>query len=75
LSFAAADYAPLSTSLVHTQNESMAAGTAFAISYVSEIADVTPENLVVFTVLEQCVFGLLIGSLHGFGANDRHRVA
>jgi len=36
---------------IHTQNESMAAGTAFAISYVSELKDVTPENLVVFTVL------------------------
>jgi hypothetical protein len=34
-------------------NESMAAGTAFAISYESDIARVTPENLVVFTVLYQ----------------------
>ncbi|KAJ6611719.1 hypothetical protein B0H10DRAFT_350205 [Mycena sp. CBHHK59/15] len=36
---------------IHTQNESMAAGTAFAISYQSELSAVTPENLVVFTTL------------------------
>lgn len=36
---------------IHTQNQSMAAGTAFAISYQSELADVTPENLVVFSTL------------------------
>ncbi|KAJ7284688.1 hypothetical protein C8J57DRAFT_699715 [Mycena rebaudengoi] len=36
---------------IHTQNQSMAAGTAFAISYQSELSDVTPENLVVFTTL------------------------
>ncbi|KAJ2917948.1 hypothetical protein MD484_g2430, partial [Candolleomyces efflorescens] len=36
---------------IHTQNETMAAGTAFAISYTSDIKQVTPENLVVFTVL------------------------
>ncbi|KAF5317676.1 hypothetical protein D9619_012681 [Psilocybe cf. subviscida] len=36
---------------MHTQNETMAAGTAFAISYTSNLAEVTPENLVVFTVL------------------------
>ncbi|KAF9046145.1 hypothetical protein BJ165DRAFT_1132791 [Panaeolus papilionaceus] len=36
---------------MHTQNETMAAGTAFAISYVSDIEEVTPENLVVFSVL------------------------
>ncbi|KAF5317338.1 hypothetical protein D9611_003559 [Ephemerocybe angulata] len=36
---------------IHTMNESMAAGTAFAISYNSDIKAVTPENLVVFTVL------------------------
>ncbi|THU92255.1 hypothetical protein K435DRAFT_672441 [Dendrothele bispora CBS 962.96] len=35
---------------MHTQNESMAAGTAFAISYVSDIKQVTPENLVVFSI-------------------------
>ncbi|KAJ7723815.1 hypothetical protein B0H16DRAFT_1333847 [Mycena metata] len=40
-------------SAYHTpkQNESMAAGTAFAISYQSELSAVTPENLVVFTTL------------------------
>ncbi|KDQ25667.1 hypothetical protein PLEOSDRAFT_1045409 [Pleurotus ostreatus PC15] len=32
------------------RNESMAAGTAFAISYESDITRVTPENLVIFTV-------------------------
>ncbi|KAJ6612269.1 hypothetical protein B0H10DRAFT_2053016 [Mycena sp. CBHHK59/15] len=36
---------------IHTQNQSMAAGTAFAISYQSELSAVTPENLVVFTTL------------------------
>jgi len=36
---------------MHTQNESMAAGTAFAISYTSDITQVTPENLVVFSVV------------------------
>ncbi|KAJ7078020.1 hypothetical protein B0H15DRAFT_1025980 [Mycena belliarum] len=36
---------------IHTQNESMAAGTAFAISYQSDMSAVTPENLVVFTTL------------------------
>ncbi|KAH8897803.1 hypothetical protein GQ53DRAFT_884649 [Thozetella sp. PMI_491] len=35
---------------MHTQNHSMAAGTAFAISYQSDIKDVTLENLVVFSV-------------------------
>ncbi|KAJ3524413.1 hypothetical protein NMY22_g11009 [Coprinellus aureogranulatus] len=40
---------------VHTQNEAMAAGTAFAISYESDITKVTPENLVVFTVLYKYV--------------------
>jgi hypothetical protein len=35
---------------MHTQNKTMAAGTAFAISYTSDIKAVTPENLVVFTV-------------------------
>lgn len=38
---------------MHTNNQSTAAGTAFAISYQSELADVTIENLAVFTVLEQ----------------------
>ncbi|KAJ7742353.1 hypothetical protein DFH07DRAFT_750488 [Mycena maculata] len=36
---------------IHTQNQSMAAGTAFAISYQSNLSAVTPENLVVFTTL------------------------
>lgn len=40
----------ITTPNIHTQNESMAAGTAFAISYTSDIKKVTPENLVVFSV-------------------------
>ncbi|KAF9525849.1 hypothetical protein CPB83DRAFT_795622 [Crepidotus variabilis] len=36
---------------IHTQNETMAAGTAFAISYTSDLSQVTAENLVVFSVL------------------------
>ncbi len=36
---------------MHTNNQSMAAGTAFAISYNSDLKAVTLENLVVFTVL------------------------
>jgi len=36
---------------IHTPNETMAAGTAFAISYQSDLSKVTPENLVVFSVL------------------------
>jgi hypothetical protein len=40
---------------MHTHNQSMAAGTAFAISYQSDLAAVTMENLAVFTVLEQYV--------------------
>ncbi|KAL1722963.1 hypothetical protein EV715DRAFT_287003 [Schizophyllum commune] len=39
---------------IHAQNESMAAGTAFAISYQSELSKVTLDNLVVFTVLYNC---------------------
>ncbi len=35
---------------LHTNNHSMAAGTAFAISYQSDISKVTMENLVVFSV-------------------------
>jgi len=35
---------------MHTQNQSRAAGTAFAISYVSDISQVTMDNLVVFSV-------------------------
>ncbi|KAG2341603.1 hypothetical protein BDR05DRAFT_936336 [Suillus weaverae] len=48
--------APLSSSgcignpNMHTQNQSMAAGTAFAISYQSDISQVTMDNLAVFTV-------------------------
>ncbi|KAL1665240.1 hypothetical protein GGF50DRAFT_88117 [Schizophyllum commune] len=36
---------------IHTQNKSMAAGTALAISYVNDPHDVTFDNLVVFSVL------------------------
>ncbi|KIN97736.1 hypothetical protein M404DRAFT_888845 [Pisolithus tinctorius Marx 270] len=36
---------------IHTQNETMASGTAFAISYNSELSQVTLDNLVVFSVL------------------------
>ncbi|KAF7323432.1 hypothetical protein HMN09_00124100 [Mycena chlorophos] len=35
---------------MHAQNQSMAAGTAFAISYTSTLSEVTPGNLVVFSV-------------------------
>ncbi|KAJ7718950.1 hypothetical protein DFH07DRAFT_859755 [Mycena maculata] len=35
---------------MHTQNQSMAAGTAFAISYTSDLTAVTEANLAVFTV-------------------------
>lgn len=38
---------------LHTYNESTAAGTAFAISYESDMANVTMDNLVVFSVLAQ----------------------
>lgn len=37
---------------LHTNNQSMAAGTAWAISYESDLSKVTMENLVVFSVLE-----------------------
>ncbi|KDR69809.1 hypothetical protein GALMADRAFT_145206 [Galerina marginata CBS 339.88] len=36
---------------IHTRNESMASGTVFAISYVSDLKEVTESNLVVFSVL------------------------
>jgi len=36
---------------IHTPNEANAAGTAFAISYQSDLTKVTQENLVVFSVL------------------------
>ena len=38
---------------LHTINETTTAGTAWAISYESDITKVTMENLVVFSVLEQ----------------------
>lgn len=41
---------------LHAQNESMAAGTAWAISYTSDLSKVTPENLSVFTVLPRSPF-------------------
>ncbi|PVG03262.1 hypothetical protein CPB86DRAFT_695511 [Serendipita vermifera] len=44
---------------LHTQNETMAAGTVFAISYESDIKRVTPEKLVVFTVVYHTPFKLL----------------
>jgi len=37
---------------LHTQNETAAAGTAWAISYESDMSKVTMENLVVFSVLQ-----------------------
>ncbi|CEN61973.1 hypothetical protein ASPCAL08616 [Aspergillus calidoustus] len=37
---------------LHTTNQTGAAGTAWAISYTSELKEVTMENLVVFSVLE-----------------------
>jgi len=37
---------------LHTYNETNAAGTAWAISYESELGKVTMENLVVFSVLK-----------------------
>ena len=40
---------------LHTSNQSYAAGTAFAISYQSDLSAVTLENLAVFSVLEQYV--------------------
>ena len=43
----------LSDFQLHTKNESMAAGTAWAISYQSDLSAVTMENLVVFTTLAQ----------------------
>ncbi|KAH8830497.1 hypothetical protein DL96DRAFT_1593181 [Flagelloscypha sp. PMI_526] len=35
---------------MHTQNQANAAGTAFAISYQSDLSKVTPENLAVFSI-------------------------
>ncbi|QKX59718.1 uncharacterized protein TRUGW13939_06860 [Talaromyces rugulosus] len=37
---------------IHTNNQTMAGGTVFAISYQSDMSQVTMENLVVFSVLE-----------------------
>lgn len=42
----------LENGALHTYNESNAAGTAWAISYQSDIKKVTMENLVVFSVLK-----------------------
>jgi hypothetical protein len=44
---------------MHTCNQSTAAGTALAISYHSEISQVTLENLVVFSVLENTPWKLI----------------
>lgn len=41
---------------LHTHNETTAAGTAWAISYESDIANVRLDNLVVFTTLEHTPF-------------------
>lgn len=49
----------LSDFQLHTRNESMAAGTAWAISYKSDLSDVTMENLVVFTTLAKLVLFFL----------------
>lgn len=38
---------------MHTQNQSMAAGTAWAIAYESDLSAIAMEDLVVFSVLEQ----------------------
>lgn len=38
---------------LHTQSQERATGTAFAISYHANIADVNMENLVVFSVLKK----------------------
>lgn len=46
----------LSDGALHATNESNTAGTAFAISYQSDLSKVTIENLVVFTTLEQYVW-------------------
>ena len=43
----------LSDGALHASNRSTTAGTAFAISYESDLSKVTIENLVVFTTLEQ----------------------
>ncbi|KAI9731217.1 MAG: hypothetical protein M1834_005410 [Cirrosporium novae-zelandiae] len=45
---------------MHAQNESMTQGTAWAISYESELEKVTMENLVVFSVLEHSPWKRLV---------------
>lgn len=40
---------------MHAHDQSTTAGTAFAISYQSDLSKVTMENLVVFSVLDQYV--------------------
>jgi len=49
---------------LHVQNETSATGTAFAISYQSDLAAVTLENLVVFTALKQYVKIPYLGRRH-----------
>lgn len=44
---------PTEDGAMHAKSEEHAAGSAFAISYESNISDVTLENLVVFTTLAQ----------------------
>lgn len=44
---------PLEDGAMHAKSEEHAAGSAFAISYKSDISEVTLENLVVFTTLAQ----------------------
>lgn len=43
---------------MHAHDLSTTAGTAFAISYQSDLSKVTMDNLVVFSVLEQYVTDL-----------------
>lgn len=43
----------LSSPNLHAKDEASAAGSAFAISYNSNLADVRMDNLVVFTVLKK----------------------
>ncbi|KAJ4475502.1 hypothetical protein J3R30DRAFT_3772371 [Lentinula aciculospora] len=40
----------ITTPNLHTQNQSMAAGTALAIAYTSDVSSLKPEDLVVFSV-------------------------
>ncbi|KIK64418.1 hypothetical protein GYMLUDRAFT_161211 [Collybiopsis luxurians FD-317 M1] len=50
ISYAHSDPFCITSPNLHTQNQSMAAGTALAISYQSDLKQVTPENLVVISV-------------------------